>query len=222
MKNLLLLFICFFTFERMNSQTIIETLNEIEIYNYPYVRKDSDKNLGFTIYYPLADQIPIAKSYKDLDATIIDDDDLGSAFVCINARFRNRDGKYFFHAMGSYTDYSGSDYLILVNSDGTISDYLWVGLFFLSVNTVSPKEFRIDSSGTITVYQINTYYTNGIIDPYDMNITSFLGQRTDRSYQIINGKFELVNTTIYNPIIYKMSDISNENRRIWNGTETPQ
>ncbi len=219
-KILLLVCICFYSIGA-NAQTIFEALNGTKIYNYPYDITHTIKGPKYEIT-SLADKIPIAKSWMDLDGTIPDLADNIGAYVSLIARFNNRDGKYFFQVISHYTDRSISEYLILMNTDGTISDYLWVGLFFPTIKTVYPMDFRIDATGNIIVYQINSYPTKGVINPYDRSITSFQGQRTDKKYQISNGKFVLKSTTKYKPITYKMSDLSNKERRIYNGTETPQ
>lgn len=218
-KILFIVLSAYFFIGGVKSQTIFEALQGTKIVNFPF----QIVYTGEILYdiSELAEKIPIAISYKDVDG-ITRDTDLGHAEVTLHTRFANQNGKYYFHVKSNYTDRSISDYLVLMNTDGTVSDYLWTGLYFPSVKFVTVKDFRIDASGNITTYQINSYPILGIINPYNKNVTSFYGQRTDKVYQIANGKFVLKSTKTYKPTIYQIADLANDNKHIWEGTETPQ
>ncbi len=216
MKRFIILLACFCSLIDMTkSQTIIEALKGTKIYSFPY---DYTKASDVSHYEigELAKKIPIAISYKDLDATIRDND-YGEEEVTLYARFSGQDGRYYFHVISNFTDRSVSEFLVLMNTDGTVSDYLWVGLFFPSFQRITPMDFQIDKSGIITVYQINSYPNKGGIDPYDTSKNSFTGQRTDKSYEVVNGKFVLKSTTKYHPCSYKLDGMDSRKKRIWYG-----
>lgn len=228
MKRLILFLSCIcFCLAEMKSQTILEAIEKTAITNFPFYHtyrmvppvdlKLSEIERPYDIS-SLAQKIPINNSYKDINATI-KDTQLDDTEILLSKRFHDQNGKYFFYAESRYTDSSISDYLVLMGTDGTISDYLWSGLYFPNTERIKTMDFKIDASGTITVYKI--LCTSGTIDPYNRDITSFTGQRTDKTYQIVNGKFVLKSIKTYQPIVYKFSDLIICNKKIWEGKEVP-
>ncbi len=203
MKKLITIILCICSFSvEMKSQTTLESVQKMEITNFPF-----QLTCPSPVIYDvteLAKKIPINNSYRDINATV-KDNTMDDTEILMDYRFPNQDGKYYFLVRSRYTDSSLSDYLILMNPDGTISDYLWVGLFFPTRESITTINFKIDASGIITVSQIKSYPNSNIVSPYDRNITSFTGQRTDKNYQVVNGKFVLKSTKSYQPIIYKYS-----------------
>lgn len=223
---MILLCICFFLIEG-KSQTVLEAIEKTKITTFPFYPKyeiappvDIDPSKIESPYdvSDLAKIIPINNSYKDINATI-KDTYLDDTEILLKNRFNNKDGKYYFYAKSRYTDSSISDYLVLMGTDGTISDYLWSGLYFPNTERIKTMDFKIDDSGTITVYKI--LCTSGTIDPYNDDINSFTGQRTDKTYQIVNGKFISKSTKAYQPTVYKFSDLTIYGKKIWEGKEVP-
>lgn len=193
---------------------LTESLEEKKIRNLPfnYMEIFKDREENYELPYSteeLVKQIPINNSYLDINATI-KDTTFDDTEVLMRYRFADQEGRYFFFADARYAcDSSISDYLILMDKDGTVSDYLWAGLFFSTGKHLFPMSFKIDESGLITVYRIQSDPKSKAIDPNDESITSFKGQRTDTTYRIENGKFVLKNTKNYPQKVYRMSDLVN-------------
>ena len=211
MKRLLLITLCTcFLLTEGKTQSIPDTLKKLNISDLPFQITHKDYNAHSYDISTLADKIPIGTSYKDMNATLIDKYPDEGPDITLQFRLPDQEGRYFFFADARYAcDSSISDYLILMDKDGTVSDYLWAGLFFSTGKHLFPMSFKIDESGLITVYRIQSDPKSKAIDPNDESITSFKGQRTDTTYQIENGKFVLKNTKNYPQKVYRMSDLVN-------------
>ena len=144
-----------------------------------------------------------------MNATLIDTYPDEGPDVTLQFRLPDQDGKYYFHfhafARGRATESSATDYLILMNKNGKISDYLKIGMNF-AITGFTTMDFQIDREGTIHTSQFRKDS-----DPATEDDIDFIGpgKRIEQTYKIENGKFVLKNTRTYPQKVYRMLDLVN-------------